>query len=119
MAHQMLELASFTINTRPATFKDLERGLFNINWHRAASCALGNSKAAIILVGMIAGGLFLAASDSEAGTIKATSPSFADVSAAVAAAGRGDTVTVPAGSATWSSTLTLTAYAVAIISIND
>ena len=108
MAHQLLKLALSTINTRPTIFNDFGRSLFDISWRKAASCTLGKSKGAIVLVGMIAAGLFSAAGDSKAVTIKAASASFADVSAAVAAAGRGDTVTVPAGSATWSSTLTLT-----------
>ncbi len=43
-----------------------------------------------------------------ASTRTAASASYTDVSAAVSAAARGDTVLVPAGSATWSSTLTLT-----------
>ena len=38
----------------------------------------------------------------------AASPSYADVSAAVAAANPGDTVNVPAGNATWASQLVLT-----------
>lgn len=42
-----------------------------------------------------------------AGTRNAASTSFADVSAAVSAAARGDSVLVPAGSITWSSTLTI------------
>ncbi len=46
----------------------------------------------------------------QAATLTANSSSFSDVNAAVSAAGRGDTVVVPAGSGsvTWASTLTLT-----------
>jgi hypothetical protein len=52
--------------------------------------------------------IFLLA-DSKAATITAASASFSDVSAAVASAARGDTVRVPAGSATWDgNTLSLT-----------
>jgi hypothetical protein len=44
-----------------------------------------------------------------AATVTAASASYADVSAAVASAGRGDTVQVPAGSANWgANTLTIT-----------
>lgn len=43
-----------------------------------------------------------------ASTITAASPSFTHVSAAVTAAAAGDTVIIPAGSATWSSTLSIT-----------
>jgi PKD repeat protein len=43
-----------------------------------------------------------------ADVITAASPSYADVSAAVAAASRGDTVIVPAGAATWASQLVVT-----------
>lgn len=41
------------------------------------------------------------------GTIIATSPSYADVSAAISSASPGDTVIVPAGTATWGSQLTI------------
>jgi PKD repeat protein len=44
----------------------------------------------------------------EPGIVRAASPSFADVSAAVSAAISGDTVIVPAGSGTWSSQLVIT-----------
>jgi hypothetical protein len=53
----------------------------------------------------------LACLSARAGTVNALSPNFSDVSAAVASAGRGDTVQVPAGSgsANWgSSTLVIT-----------
>jgi hypothetical protein len=50
-------------------------------------------------------GLF---SQVEAAVVKARSPSLADVGAAVALAADGDTVTVPAGTSTWASTLTIT-----------
>jgi hypothetical protein len=43
-----------------------------------------------------------------AGVITAASPSYADVSAAIALANSGDTVIVPAGSATWSQQLVIT-----------
>jgi hypothetical protein len=42
------------------------------------------------------------------GIIRAASPSYADVSAAVSAAVPGDTIIVPAGTATWSSQLVIT-----------
>ena len=45
---------------------------------------------------------------SDAATIKAASASYADVSAAVSAANSGDTVVVPAGTATWNTALTIT-----------
>jgi hypothetical protein len=44
----------------------------------------------------------------EAATIEAKSASFADVSSAVASAKDGDTVAVPEGTATWTSTLNIT-----------
>ncbi|MBA3353004.1 MAG: hypothetical protein H0U23_11410, partial [Blastocatellia bacterium] len=44
----------------------------------------------------------------DAATITAKSASRADVGAAVSSANDGDTVTIPAGSATWTSTLTIT-----------
>jgi len=46
--------------------------------------------------------------DLHAATINATSASYAAVSAAVNSAAAGDTVVVPAGSATWGSTLSIT-----------
>ena len=45
--------------------------------------------------------------DASAATIAAASCSYSAVSAAVSAAAQGDTVTVPAGSCTWSSTLSI------------
>src|SRR5882724_7452022 len=44
----------------------------------------------------------------EAATIKAASSSRADIGTAVAAAADGDTVTVPAGTASWTATLEVT-----------
>ena len=43
----------------------------------------------------------------QAATINARSPSFADVSTAVASAAKGDTVIVPAGTASWTKTLVI------------
>jgi len=66
------------------------------------SCWDGVSRCIIILT------LFLAASGAaQAATINARSPSFTDVSTAVTAAAKGDTVVVPAGSASWTSTLVI------------
>lgn len=52
--------------------------------------------------------LVLVASSVDAATINAESPSYAHVSDAIAAAQANDTVVVPAGSATWTSPLTIT-----------
>ena len=58
--------------------------------------------------GAILFALFLAASGTaQAATVNALSPSFADVSTAVAAAKNGDTVVVPAGTASWTKTLVI------------
>jgi hypothetical protein len=53
-------------------------------------------------------GFFGSVSEVNAATRAAASCSYADVSSAVTAASPGDTVTVPAGSCTWSSTLAIT-----------
>ena len=50
-----------------------------------------------------------------AATITAVSPSYSDVSDAVSVASNGDTVQVPAGSATWSSTLDFGTKAISLI----
>ncbi|MDD5203880.1 MAG: hypothetical protein PHS17_00590 [Desulfobacterales bacterium] len=65
----------------------------------------------------LATGLFLLTFGTEGNcaTIAARSSSQADVQAAVNSAGEGDTVTVPAGSATWSSTVTITNKAVTVL----
>lgn len=52
--------------------------------------------------------LSLNALHAQAGTINAASPALSDVSAAINNASDGDTVNIPAGSATWNSKLTLT-----------
>ncbi len=53
-------------------------------------------------------GLLLTCTNVSAATIKAASCSYTDVSAAVASASAGDTINVPAGTCTWSSTLSIT-----------
>jgi len=58
--------------------------------------------------GLVAGMLLIVFSRGEAATIKAASPSRVDVGTAVAAAVDGDTVVVPAGTASWTSTLLIT-----------
>jgi len=66
-------------------------------------CALGSKLSTFLAA------LFLAVSVSaQAATINALSPSFADVSTAVGSAKNGDTVIVPAGTASWTSPLVIT-----------
>ena len=50
----------------------------------------------------------LAAGHAKSATVEAKSAALADVKSAIASAGEGDTVTVPAGTASWASTLTIT-----------
>jgi len=58
--------------------------------------------------GALFAALFLAASGTaQAATVNARSPSFFDVSTAVASAANGDTVIVPAGTASWTTTLVI------------
>jgi hypothetical protein len=57
---------------------------------------------------VLTGLLFAASGAAHAASITALSPSLADVSKAVAAAHDGDTVIVPAGTASWTATLNLT-----------
>ena len=64
-----------------------------------------NSKATAIVSGAL---LIVTVRHANAVTISAASPALSDVSAAVASASDGDTVTVPAGKASWNSALTLT-----------
>jgi hypothetical protein len=58
---------------------------------------------------LVAGVLLTVLSQIQAGaaTINAASPSFADVSTAIALAANGDTVVIPSGTATWTSSLTI------------
>src|SRR5690349_4503546 len=58
----------------------------------------------------LSGIFFVQASRVEAVTIEAKSVSLNDVSAAVASARDGDTVRVPAGTATWTSPLTISSH---------
>jgi hypothetical protein len=65
-------------------------------------------RAAVGKLNMILFGLFLAFSGlAHAATINARSPSFSDVSTAVATAAKGDTVVVPGGTASWTKTLVI------------
>lgn len=57
---------------------------------------------------LIALGLGISLLPAQAATRTAASPSLADVSTAIAASADGDTVNIPAGSATWTSALSLT-----------
>ena len=61
-----------------------------------------------ILNSILAAVLFATSSTAQATIIKPPSTSLADVRAAIASAANGDTVAIPAGTATWSSTLTVT-----------
>src|SRR5437762_3295355 len=61
-------------------------------------------KLSLVLTGL----LFAASGTAHAASIPALSPSLADVSKAIAAAHDGDTVIVPAGTASWTSTLNIT-----------
>jgi hypothetical protein len=64
-----------------------------------------SSRACAVLLAAI----FLNLNHADAGvTIKALTPSFVDVQLAISSAIDGDTVTIPAGAATWTSTLTIT-----------
>src|SRR6266702_2546942 len=56
---------------------------------------------------LIIGTLSTVLNQTEAAVIKAVSISFADVSTAIGLAKEGDTVVIPAGSASWTSTLTI------------
>jgi hypothetical protein len=55
--------------------------------------------------GLVIGFVVISLSAAKGTTIKAASPSFKDVSTAVASASDGDTVIVPAGTASWNATL--------------
>src|ERR1051325_976854 len=62
----------------------------------------------IVIMALLALAVFGFATTSGAATVTASSCSLSAVQSAVTSAGRGGTVTVPAGSCTWSSTLNLT-----------
>jgi hypothetical protein len=66
-----------------------------------------SSRALRKAVGLFAAVLLSAVGRSNGATITAVSPSLSDVTSAIASASDGDTVVVPAGTATWSSTLTI------------
>ena len=61
-----------------------------------------------VLSSVLAALLFAASSAAQARIINAASPSLADVRKAIASAADGDTVIVPAGTAAWTSGLTIT-----------
>ena len=76
--------------------------------------ARGATSNAVTLISFWTRALFLAGltlnvlSQADAATINATSVSFADVASAIALAADGDTVVVPAGTASWTSILLIT-----------
>ena len=61
-----------------------------------------------VLSSVLAALLFAASTAVQARMINAASPSLADIRRAVASAADGDTITVPAGTAAWTSALTIT-----------
>lgn len=65
-------------------------------------------KAVFVTLVVFCLGLYAFAPGADGATVTAASASYAAVSAAVSAASAGDTVQVPAGSATWGSTLSIT-----------
>jgi hypothetical protein len=67
-----------------------------------------NHSQKIAIITILLFGSFTSAKLSQAATINAASCSYADVAAAVSAASNGDTVIVPAGQATWDTTLSIT-----------
>jgi hypothetical protein len=70
--------------------------------------ALVFSRGQLILFSSIVGALLSISEPASAVMIAAKSASFADVSSAVLGAKDGDTVTIPAGTATWTASLTIT-----------
>ena len=67
-----------------------------------------SNKSKIHYLALISLGLGISLLPAQAATRTAASPSYADVSTAIAASADGDTVNIPAGSATWTSALSLT-----------
>src|SRR5207244_7725578 len=61
-----------------------------------------------VLSSVLAALLLAASSAVQARMLNAASPSLADIRRAVASAADGDTITVPAGTAAWTSALTIT-----------
>src|SRR5947209_6264419 len=83
-----------------------DRGRRHASRYRKVSAGTGNpsrSKLTTVLAALI----LTVSGPAQAATINARSPSFVDVSTAVAAAAKGDTVIVPAGSASWTKTLVI------------
>lgn len=66
-----------------------------------------NFRQLVVQVGLLIGCLFYSP-DANAATVSAASCSYPDVSSAVIASVAGDTVTVPSGSCTWTSVLSIT-----------
>jgi hypothetical protein len=75
-------------------------------WPIGSKLMCGNTHAALFLLAFSSASSFLG--ELGAATITAKSASFADVSAAIASAHDGDTVIVPAETATWTTTLNIT-----------
>lgn len=78
-------------------------------WDERRKCSRGirSGRGTIIRIRSILVCLFLSGAVSYATEVKASSASYADVLAAVASAGNGDTVVIPPGSGTWTQPLTV------------
>lgn len=88
---------------------------FRLSQEPLAVVLLRGRLRAFIVFGAAAFGCCIASLDAVASTRNAASASYSDVVAAVASAVDGDTVQIPAGTATWSSTLNVGSKGISII----
>ena len=102
------ETASQIQARRPAQLDARFDTAVGVGRHRHSDSPLRPRPNSVILSSILAALLFAASSAGQAATINAASPSLADVTAAIASAVDGDTVIIPAGTASWSSGITMT-----------
>jgi hypothetical protein len=85
---------------------------YNVHNHRSYNNTLTMTSATIwtsrrARAALIAGTVLIVLSGAQAGVVNARSVSFADVNTAVSSAANADTVVIPAGTASWTATLTI------------
>ena len=101
------EQAAAKVNARLSAYLDARCSAAHVAGHHGASGSPSRRPNYALLSSVLAALLLATTGAAQAANINARSPSLADVKTAVASAASGDTVIVPAGTASWTSTLVI------------